>query len=160
MTSAFETTWRLVDDTRNRTRGRWHDLTDRCLGLLDRYGPGLAAVSAVLLISAWAQASNMYGAPQRRDDEGTYVAQAWAVMHWHVLAHYTFWYDHPPLGWIIMAGWFAVTGGLHSAPSAVDAGRQFMFFVQELNAALLYLLARRVGMARWTSALAVVAFSV
>ena len=42
--------------------------------------------------------------PAATDDEGTYLAQAWAVQHGQGLAHYTYWYDHPPLGWIQLAG--------------------------------------------------------
>lgn len=120
---------------------------------------GIAAMCAVLVVAGVAQATNMYGAPQRADDEGTYVAQAWAVLHWHTLAHYTYWYDHPPLGWLVMSLWFALTGGLGHAPSSVDAGRQFMLVTQEISAALLYLLCRRLGFARWTSVLAVLVFS-
>ena len=131
----------------------------RAARAVGRRRSGILALGAVLLVCGVIQAVNMYGAPQRADDEGTYVTQAWALLHWHTLAHYTYWYDHPPLGWMVMALWFLVTGGTAHAPSAVDAGRQFMVVVQELSAALLYLLARRVGLARWTSALAVLAFS-
>ena len=121
---------------------------------------GVTAVAVVLMVSGVTQALGMYGAPQRADDEGTYVAQAWAVLHWHTLAHYTYWYDHPPLGWMVMAAWFGLTGGISHAPSAVDAGRQFMVVVQEVSAVLLYVLGRRVGLARWTATLAGLAFSV
>lgn len=120
---------------------------------------GIVALGTALAVSGVAQAVNMYGAPQRADDEGTYVAQAWAVVHWHTLAHYTYWYDHPPLGWVLMALWFAVVGGVHHAPSAVDAGRQFMLFTQEVSALLVYVLCRRLRMARWASVLAVLFFS-
>lgn len=126
--------------------------------LADRW-PGILVLGVLLVVAGWAQATNMYGAPQRADDEGTYVAQAWAVLHWHTLAPYTYWYDHPPLGWILMAGWLGISGSLAHAPSAVDAGRQFMLVVQECSAAVLYLLARRMGMARLTAGLAVAAFS-
>jgi hypothetical protein len=48
---------------------------------------------------------NLGGSPQRVDDEGTYVAQAYAVSRLGDLSHYTYWYDHPPLGWIQIAVW-------------------------------------------------------
>jgi hypothetical protein len=133
----------------------WRALWARAVA--HRYG--FLVLGLALVLTGWAQATNMYGAPQRADDEGTYVAQAWAVFHWHTLAHYTYWYDHPPLGWILMGLWLAVTGGLAHAPSAVDAGRQFMLAVQLASAALVYFVARRAGMARWTSGLAVLLFS-
>ena len=50
------------------------------------------------MVAGVAQAINML---QRAiDDEGVYVAQAWAIIIFTRLAPYTYWYDHPPLGWI------------------------------------------------------------
>ena len=37
------------------------------------------------------------------DDEGTYASQAWSVTHLRALAPYTYWYDHPPLGWLVLS---------------------------------------------------------
>src|SRR5687768_3254695 len=45
------------------------------------------------------------------DDPGTYTWQAWAVLEGKGLAHYTYWYDHPPLGWIQIALYAWVTRG-------------------------------------------------
>ena len=143
----------------NRQRPAAFRVAGRAAGWVTAHRSGITAVAMALVVSGVAQAVNMYGAPQRADDEGTYVAQAWAVVHWHTLAHYTYWYDHPPLGWLVMALWFAVTGGVSHAPSAVDAGRQFMVVTQEVSALLVYVLCRRLHMARWTSVLAVLIFS-
>ena len=41
--------------------------------------------------------------PMFFDDEGTYASQAWSVTHLRALAPYTYWYDHPPLGWLVLA---------------------------------------------------------
>jgi hypothetical protein len=92
------------------------------------------------------------------DDEGTYVAQAWAVQHWHSLAHYTYWYDHPPVGWITIAGYTWLTQAFERLPTAVSAGREFMVVVKLASAALLYLLARRLGFHRLAAAGAVLLF--
>src|SRR5690606_3046573 len=54
---------------------------------------------AILLVQGW----NISAYPTLSDDEGTYLAQAWAVQEGRGLAHYTYWYDHPPLGWIQLA---------------------------------------------------------
>ncbi len=48
-------------------------------------------------------AIGLYTGPIRFDDEGTYVSQALAVLDGS-LAPYTYWYDHPPLGWILLSG--------------------------------------------------------
>jgi hypothetical protein len=92
------------------------------------------------------------------DDEGTYVAQAWAVLEWRSLAHYTYWYDHPPFGWITMAGYMWVTDALQRLPTAVTAGREVMLWAKVISAAMMYLLARRLGMHRLAAAGAVLLF--
>ena len=63
-------------------------------------------------------------APQRVDDEGTYVAQDWAMQRWRTLGHYTYWYHHPPLGWLLLAAWTTLTGAFNRAATAVAAGRR------------------------------------
>jgi len=92
------------------------------------------------------------------DDEGTYVAQAWAVQHWHSLAHYTYWYDHPPGGWITIAAYTWLTQAFERLPTAVSAGREFMVLVNLVGAAMVYLLGRRLGYHRLAAAGAVLLF--
>ena len=52
------------------------------------------------------------------DDEGIYAAQAWAVLRLGRLAPYTYFYDHAPAGWILIAAWMGLTGGPHAFGSA------------------------------------------
>jgi 4-amino-4-deoxy-L-arabinose transferase-like glycosyltransferase len=92
------------------------------------------------------------------DDEGTYVSQAWAVQQWHSLAHYTYWYDHPPAGWITMAAYNWATGAFDRLPTSVTVGREFMVWVHVVSAAMMYLLARRLGYHRLAAAGAVLLF--
>jgi hypothetical protein len=123
-------------------------LTSLCI-----MGPLLIAVSAA---NAW----NLQGWPLYIDeDEGTYVSEAWAVIQpQHHLAPYTYWYDHPPLGWILMGGYFWITDALHRYPAALMAGREFMWVVNVVACGLLYILARRMTMSRPASAVAVLLF--
>ncbi|HKQ02151.1 MAG TPA: glycosyltransferase family 39 protein [Actinomycetes bacterium] len=92
------------------------------------------------------------------DDEGTYVSQAWAVLHWRTLAHYTYWYDHPPFGWITMASYMWVTDALRRLPTSVSAGREVMIWAKVISAAMMYLLARRLAFHRLAAAGAVLLF--
>jgi hypothetical protein len=92
------------------------------------------------------------------DDEGTYVSQAWAVQRWHSLAHYTYWYDHPPVGWITMAGYTWATRAFERLPTAVTVGREFMVWVNLVSAAMIYLLARRLGCRQLAAGAAVLLF--
>jgi Dolichyl-phosphate-mannose-protein mannosyltransferase len=134
----------------------------RPTGLLERlwrHRWSLALLLGLLTVVAVVQATGMSRAPQRVDDEGTYVAQAWAVQHWRTLGHYTYWYDHPPLGWLLLAAWTTFTGAFDRAATAVAAGREFMLVLQLVSAALLYGLARRLGLRLPAAAGAVLVFS-
>lgn len=119
-------------------------LLKRPLRSLRRLGPdgwlALAVTAAVLAVQAW----NITGFPTVSDDEGTYLAQAWAVQHHHGLAPYTYWYDHPPLGWMQLAvlSWLP---GLLASPAHVFTAelRVAMLPVTAASALLLHLLARR-----------------
>jgi hypothetical protein len=131
-------------------------------GLLERlwrHRVSLLTLMGVLAVVGVVHAVGMDHAPQRVDDEGTYVAQAWAVQHWRTLAHYTYWYDHPPLGWLLLAVWTTLIGAFSRAATAVSAGREFMLVVQVVSAGLLYGLARRLAMRRIAAVAAVLLFS-
>ena len=113
---------------------------------------GLAG--AVLFLLAW----NITGFPSATDDEGTYLAQAWAVQHGLGLAHYTYWYDHPPLAWIQLAGMSWVPALLAPKMLAVAGGRIAMLPVDAASLLLVYLICRRLGFARWAAALALLTY--
>ena len=125
-----------------------------------RHGVSLAWAAPVVAIAAVLQAWNMTGTPQRIDDEGTYTAQAWAIGHLGELTHYTYWYDHPPLGWIQIAGYAQLTGAWSRYDFAVDAAREAMVFFAAVSALLLFVLGRRLALSRPASAAAALIFAV
>lgn len=110
-------------------------------------------VTALLVISGLVSGLNMANYPQRFEDEGTYVSQAWAVKEQQELAHYTYWYDHPPLAWIQLAGYDLLTGANERYGSAISAGREFMLVLHLATIVLLYALARRLGLGLIVSAI-------
>lgn len=130
---------------------------------IDARRPWLSGDAVILLpllaLTGVLMRVGLYATPQRIDDEGTYVAQAWAVSHLGQLTHYTYWYDHPPLGWLQIAAWTQATNGFGRAPNAVGAGREFMVVLTLVSAALLWVLARRLRLPRWSAALAVALFA-
>jgi hypothetical protein len=105
----------------------------------------LLLLVALLAVTALAHAANMFDYPYYEDDEGTYVSQAWAVLVQGRLAPYTYWYDHAPVGWIQIAGWGLLTGGLHTFGSAIESGRVLMLLFQLGSTALLFSIARRIS---------------
>ncbi|MEV6191579.1 phospholipid carrier-dependent glycosyltransferase [Streptomyces sp. NPDC051920] len=113
-----------------------------------------ALLVAILAVQGW----NIAAYPALSDDEGTYLAQAWAVQQGKGLAHYTYWYDHPPLGWIQIAllTWIPA----HLSPSLMTVGsmRFAMLVISAASAVLLYVLARRLWLPRWAAGLAMVLF--
>lgn len=104
----------------------------------------LLVFTTALVVGSW----NVTDAPQFQDDEGTYVAQAVAVQNGH-LAPYTYWYDHPPFGWIQLAmlGWIPQALGLGGG-SDLAAMRYVAAFLFAVTATLVFLLARRIHVRR------------
>ena len=124
-----------------------------------RHRVSLFVLSGLLSVVGIVHGVNLTGMPLPVDDEGTYMAQAWAVQVHHALTPYTYWYDHPPLGWIQLAGWTSVTHGFAGSSLAIDAGRRIMLVYALVDAALLYLIARRLRLSRLWSSVAVLAFA-
>lgn len=100
-------------------------------------------VAFVLLFATIVFATGLFAYPRYSNDEGIYMSQAWAVLHEHKLSPYTYWYDHAPLGWIIIAGWLAITGGIKTFGFSINSGRAFMLVVHVLSVFLLMVLAER-----------------
>jgi 4-amino-4-deoxy-L-arabinose transferase-like glycosyltransferase len=119
----------------------------------------LAYLVPLMAIAGVASRLNMGGSPQRIDDEGTYTAQAYAIDKLGQLTHYTYWYDHPPLGWIQIAAWTKLTNGFARFDPAVLAGREAMVFAHLVAVGLLWLLARRLLLSRPAAAGAVLIYA-
>jgi len=119
-----------------------------------------SAVIAVVIVCASTvlHALNMASAPQRLGEEGSTVGRAWTLEHLGSFAPPAYWYEHPPLGWLQLSAWTWATSAFERAPSAVAAGREAMLVAYLISAVLLWVLARRLGLARWAAALALVVF--
>jgi hypothetical protein len=109
---------------------------------------------AVLVVQGW----NIADYPTLSDDEGTYLAQAWAVQQGNGLAHYTYWYDHPPLGWIQLAVLTWIPSLISPDSMTVGSMRVMMLFVSGISAILVYVLGRRLSLPRWAAGLGMVLF--
>lgn len=99
-----------------------------------------------LMLIAVVYSLNLAGWPKYFDDEGTYYSQAWAVQHLGSLAPYTYWYDHPPVGWLQLALFTWLPDMVVKGNSDLLSGRIVMIGYALVSAALLYRLARRLGM--------------
>ncbi|WSJ91143.1 phospholipid carrier-dependent glycosyltransferase [Streptomyces sp. NBC_01304] len=111
-------------------------------------------LAAILVVQGW----NIGAYPALSDDEGTYLAQAWAVQQGDGLAHYTYWYDHPPLGWIQIAFLTWLPALFTPESMNVASMRLAMLIVSAASAVLLYVLARRLWLPRWAAGLGMLLF--
>jgi endo-1,4-beta-D-glucanase Y/4-amino-4-deoxy-L-arabinose transferase-like glycosyltransferase len=116
---------------------------------------------ALCLLALLAHGLNMFNVPAFtfKDDEGIYAAQAWAVLRQGRLAPYTYWYDHAPAGWILIAGWYAITGGLHTFGNAIDSGRVLILILHVAMVPMLYHLVRKLGAGALAAALGALLFA-
>lgn len=106
-------------------------------------------LGVVLALIAIQYGVNLGGYPEFiNDDEGTYFAQAWTVANRGIMAPYTYWYDHPPVGWIQMAAlikpiqWVWDTDGF----PIETVGRGMMCLFAVVSAAMIYKIARNLGL--------------
>lgn len=116
--------------------------------------PKYFLILTILLFATFTHSYNMQGFPYFENDEGTYMSQAWSLVTQGQLAPYTYWYDHAPLGWMLIAAWTLITGGFSTFGLAVDSGRVLMLLIHILNSVLIYSIAHRISANKFTAFLA------
>lgn len=109
------------------------------------FGTRRTIVGVALLVIAVVHLVNINNWPLFFDDEGTYVAEAWSVYARGQLAHYTYWYDHPPGGWLQLAMIFAPLRAI-GLDTSVLLGRYAMVLYTLASAALVFKLCRNLGL--------------
>ncbi len=120
--------------------------------------PDLLLCGVLLVVVLVVQGWNIADYPTLSDDEGTYLAQAWAVQEGRGLAHYTYWYDHPPLGWIQLAALTWIPAMISPESMTVGTMRVVMLLISAVSAVLVYLLGRRLALPRWAAGLGMAIF--
>lgn len=116
-------------------------------------------IGLLLLISTIAHGYNMFGYPYFENDEGTYMSQAWSLIEKGELAPYTYWYDHAPLGWILIAIWVQLTGGVFTFGTSVDSGRVLMLILHVISSGLLYAVTKKISGSKFAAVIATLLFS-
>jgi hypothetical protein len=140
--------------------GETRPTTTRVKQWFEQHRAGLTWLVPALILAAALHGWNLHHAPGPNDDEGTYVSQAWTFTNHARLAPYTYWYDHPPLGWMLLGAWNLISLAGARGESLWYAGRDAMLVVHIAACGLLFVLARRLGLPRWAAALAVALFTV
>lgn len=119
----------------------------------------LLVMWVAMLVATVAHAANMLKFPYFENDEGIYMSQAWAVLTGHGLANYTYWYDHPPVGWIQIALWLGLTGGPNTFGISVVSGRILMLLLHLGSCFFLFRLGQKLSGSPYLGAVAVLLFS-
>jgi 4-amino-4-deoxy-L-arabinose transferase-like glycosyltransferase len=107
---------------------------------------GLVVIIALALVAA-VHGFNMFNYPIYGQNEGTLMANAWAILHGK-LEPYTYTYDQPPLGWLQLAAWLSMSGGFFAFGNAINSGRVFMLVLSLASTLLVMLITRRLSGSR------------
>jgi endo-1,4-beta-D-glucanase Y/4-amino-4-deoxy-L-arabinose transferase-like glycosyltransferase len=119
----------------------------------------VAIIAALLLVAVFAHGINFFDFPYYENDEAVYMSQAWAVSNQGELAPYTYWYDHAPAGWILIAIWAKLTGGYFTFGPAVNSGRVLMLLLSAVSTFLIYFITRQLTKARLPAIVAALVFA-
>jgi 4-amino-4-deoxy-L-arabinose transferase-like glycosyltransferase len=123
---------------------------------LPRWLEGLV-VGLILGALLFFQALNVFHAPYTAD-EGTLMANALAILQGKITP-YIYDYSQPPLGWIQIAGWARLTGGIASFGNAINSGRVLMLILAIASSLLLYLITSRISGSRSAALLAMILYT-
>lgn len=146
--SASET--RMTSPASSPPRGEANALAS----VVEEYG--LLAMAVVALVT---HAVNMFSYPLYLGDEGIYLEQAWAVLREGQLAPYTYFYDHAPAGWLMIALWeLLLPWHFNTLGMAVNSARAFMLLLDVGSVVLLYRIARQMTGSHFAAIAACLAF--
>lgn len=126
-----------MDAERRRERGVAGFVDD----ILGRYGLWL-----MLIVAFVSHGWNMFYYPQYLGDEGIYMEQAWALLRRGELSPYTYFYDHAPAGWLLIAFWVLLLPAKFATwGMAINSGRVLMLLIHLVSTALLFSVSRRLA---------------
>ncbi|HEX6738396.1 MAG TPA: glycosyltransferase family 39 protein [Vicinamibacteria bacterium] len=99
-----------------------------------------------LLTGALTHGYHLFRYPLYITDEGIYLQQAWAVLREARLSPYTYFYDHAPAGWLVIAAWLSVLPSqLQTFGNAINTGRALMLLAHLGSVFFLFRVTRRLA---------------
>ncbi|MCK5510745.1 glycosyltransferase family 39 protein [Candidatus Parcubacteria bacterium] len=116
-------------------------------------------IGILLIISGVAHGYNMFHFPYYENDEGTYMSQAWSVITQGKMSHYTYFYDHSPVGWFLIALWTKLTGGFFTFGISVNSGRVLMLVLHLFSTFFLFKIAKKMTGSIYAGIFSVLIFS-
>jgi 4-amino-4-deoxy-L-arabinose transferase-like glycosyltransferase len=105
---------------------------------------GKAALLFALISGAITHGYHLFDYPLYSTDEGIYVERAWSVIREGQLSPQTYYYDHAPGGWILLAFWdFVLPKGFETFGNPINSGRALMLILHVVNVYFLFQIARK-----------------
>lgn len=99
-----------------------------------------------MIMGALSHAYNIFAYPLYITDEGVYMQQAWSVLREGKLSPYTYFYDHAPGGWILIAAWVRLLPlEFETFGDAINTGRVLMVLLHIANVFFLFVVTRRLS---------------
>ena len=102
---------------------------------------------------------NMFNYPGFENDEGVYMSQAWSITNLNKLAPYTYWYDHAPLGSMVLALFSQILGGYNRFGDAVSTGRVIMLIMHIVSSFMIIITTKKMTNNIWAGYAAAIMFS-
>ncbi len=94
-------------------------------------------------------------------DEGIYMEQAWSVIREGRLSPYTYFYDHAPAGWLLIAGWVSLLPHqFETFGNAINTGRVLMLLAHIASTYLLFQTTARFSKSTTAAVIATFLFNV
>ena len=116
-------------------------LRSRSLGRL-----GMVALTFALLSGLVTHGYHLFHYPLYNTDEGIYVERSWAVIREDRLSPQTYYYDHAPGGWLLLAAWeFLLPGHFGTFGNPVNTGRVLMLLIHLASVFFLFEIARKLS---------------
>jgi hypothetical protein len=134
----------------------WH----RAHRWVGEHHASLWIVGAIGIVGVAVHSVNLGTAPAPASGEGALVAAGWSIVHLGSAGDATFSSAGPSLAPVHLGGWIWATDALGRASSAIAAGREAMLLAHIIGIPLVWVLARRSGLARWAAGGAALVFAV
>lgn len=107
---------------------------------------GVLALAFALVTGLLTHGYHLFSYPLYSTDEGIYVERAWAVIREDRLSPVTYFYDHAPGGWLMLAAWeVLLPKHFEMFGNPVNSGRVLMLLVHLASVFFLFEIARRLS---------------
>ncbi len=113
----------------------------------------------ILGVAVCSMGLNMSKFPYFEGDEGIYVSRAVALVQDGKFSTGTYWYDHPPFGWLLIGIWLTITKSNILFESLLTSGRVFILIMNLVNVGFIYYIANKMTNNKYLSVLAALTYA-